>query len=71
MRILLYSNDLLAIALPNQKISSNRDHDEPSTHRRHTFSDLISHLKHYNAGARKGLFYSTEKPDRLLIGYYG
>ncbi|TRM66181.1 hypothetical protein BD626DRAFT_628138 [Schizophyllum amplum] len=42
-----------SIALPNQSIAVEKDTDTPTTKRRHTFDDLLSHLKHYNAGTRR------------------
>ncbi|KAL0951086.1 hypothetical protein HGRIS_007824 [Hohenbuehelia grisea] len=42
-----------SIALPNQSIASEKPVDEPTTKRRLTFRDLVSHVKHYNAGTRK------------------
>ncbi|KII93209.1 hypothetical protein PLICRDRAFT_101004 [Plicaturopsis crispa FD-325 SS-3] len=42
-----------SIALPTQSIAVEKDDAAPTTKRRLTFEDLITHLKHYNAGARK------------------
>ncbi|KAJ6519922.1 hypothetical protein C8R45DRAFT_853222 [Mycena sanguinolenta] len=42
-----------SIALPSQSITAEKDVDAPTTKRRLTFDDLVSHLKHYNAGTRK------------------
>ncbi|KAF7339386.1 Testis-expressed sequence 10 protein [Mycena sanguinolenta] len=42
-----------SIALPSQSITVEKDVDAPTTKRRLTFDDLVSHLKHYNAGTRK------------------
>ncbi|KAF8912738.1 hypothetical protein CPB84DRAFT_1670522 [Gymnopilus junonius] len=42
-----------SIALPSQSIVVEKDASEPITKRQLTFGDLISHLKHYNAGTRK------------------
>ena len=49
-----YSLSNVAIALPSQSIVVDQDHEAPSTKRRLTFDTLISHTKHYNAGARRG-----------------
>ena len=46
----------LAINLPTQSITSNKNADLPSTKRRLTFDDLLAHLKHYSPGTRKGAF---------------
>ncbi|KAJ3511187.1 hypothetical protein NLJ89_g4242 [Agrocybe chaxingu] len=43
-----------SIVLPSQSIAVEKDSSEPITKRQLTFSDLLSHLKHYNAGTRKG-----------------
>ncbi|KAJ7925880.1 hypothetical protein B0H13DRAFT_1973741 [Mycena leptocephala] len=42
-----------SIALPSQSITLDKDADAPTTRRRLTFDDLITHLKHYSAGTRK------------------
>ncbi|KAJ7487700.1 hypothetical protein B0H11DRAFT_2157103 [Mycena galericulata] len=42
-----------SIALPSQSITVDKDADAPTTRRRLTFDDLITHLKHYSAGTRK------------------
>ncbi|PPQ88648.1 hypothetical protein CVT25_010224 [Psilocybe cyanescens] len=42
-----------SIALPFQSIVAEKDASQPITRRQLTFSDLISHLKHYSAGTRK------------------
>ncbi|EMD42224.1 hypothetical protein CERSUDRAFT_110758 [Gelatoporia subvermispora B] len=42
-----------SIALPSQSIAHDKDAEAPSTKRRLTFDDLLSHLKHYNAGTRR------------------
>lgn len=43
-----------AIALPNQSIVHQKDEDTPTTKRKLTYDDLISHLKHYSPGTRRG-----------------
>ncbi|KAF8973998.1 hypothetical protein BDZ97DRAFT_1647832 [Flammula alnicola] len=42
-----------SIVLPSQSIAVDKDTSQPITRRQLTFADLISHLKHYNAGQRK------------------
>ncbi|KAJ7837515.1 hypothetical protein B0H14DRAFT_2790969 [Mycena olivaceomarginata] len=42
-----------SIALPSQSITVDKNADAPTTKRRLTFDDLITHLKHYSAGTRK------------------
>ncbi|KAF8216124.1 hypothetical protein K438DRAFT_1800104 [Mycena galopus ATCC 62051] len=42
-----------SIALPSQSITVDKDVEAPTTKRRLTFEDLITHLKHYSAGTRK------------------
>ncbi|KAK1234540.1 rRNA processing protein, partial [Marasmius sp. AFHP31] len=42
-----------SIALPTQSITVEKDEDAPTTRRRQTLEDLLSHLKHHNAGTRK------------------
>ncbi|KAF8168025.1 hypothetical protein B0H34DRAFT_683973 [Crassisporium funariophilum] len=42
-----------SIVLPTQSIAVEKDTSEPITRRQLSFGDLISHLKHYNAGTRK------------------
>ncbi|KAF4623469.1 hypothetical protein D9613_001877 [Agrocybe pediades] len=42
-----------SIALPSQSIANEKDTTQPTTRRQLNFNDLISHLKHYNAGTRK------------------
>ncbi|PPQ64424.1 hypothetical protein CVT26_002131 [Gymnopilus dilepis] len=42
-----------SIALPSQSIAIEKDASEPVTKRQLTFGDLLSNLKHYNAGTRK------------------
>ncbi|KAJ6575217.1 hypothetical protein B0H19DRAFT_1127709 [Mycena capillaripes] len=42
-----------SIALPSQSITVDKDVDAPTTKRRLTFDDLITHLKHYSAGTRR------------------
>ncbi|CAA7266517.1 unnamed protein product [Cyclocybe aegerita] len=44
-----------SIVLPSQSIAVEKDTSEPITKRQLTFNDLLSHLKHYNAGTRKGM----------------
>lgn len=46
--------DHVAIALPTQSIAVEKDDTIPTTKRRLTLDDLLVHLKHYNAGTRKG-----------------
>jgi pre-rRNA-processing protein IPI1 len=45
-----------AIALPAQRIGTERDADVPTTKRKLSFDDLLSHLKHYNANTRRGVW---------------
>jgi pre-rRNA-processing protein IPI1 len=45
-----------AIALPAQRIGAERDVDVPTTKRKLSFDDLLSHLKHYNANTRRGVW---------------
>ncbi|KAA1468193.1 hypothetical protein DENSPDRAFT_833423 [Dentipellis sp. KUC8613] len=42
-----------SIALPSQSIVTTGENGRPSTRRRLTLDDLLSHLKHYNSGTRK------------------
>ncbi|KAJ7254014.1 hypothetical protein B0H12DRAFT_1050739 [Mycena haematopus] len=42
-----------SIALPSQSITVDKNDDAPTTKRRLTFDDLVTHLKHYSAGTRK------------------
>ncbi|KAJ7110117.1 hypothetical protein C8R44DRAFT_634671 [Mycena epipterygia] len=42
-----------SIALPSQSITLDKNEDAPTTKRRLTFDDLITHIKHYSAGTRK------------------
>lgn len=42
-----------SIVLPSQTITAEKDGNEPITRRQLTFGNLLSHLKHYNAGQRK------------------
>ncbi|KAI0053977.1 hypothetical protein FA95DRAFT_1551756 [Auriscalpium vulgare] len=42
-----------SISLPHQSIAALKDDLEPTTRRKLTFSDLIAHLKHHNAGSRR------------------
>ncbi|TFY71908.1 hypothetical protein EVG20_g1081 [Dentipellis fragilis] len=42
-----------SIALPSQSIVTTGENGVPSTRRRLTLDDLLSHLKHYNSGTRK------------------
>ncbi|KAJ7361638.1 hypothetical protein DFH08DRAFT_844743 [Mycena albidolilacea] len=42
-----------SIALPSQSITVDKNADAPTTKRRLTFDDLITHIKHYSAGTRK------------------
>jgi pre-rRNA-processing protein IPI1 len=67
--ILLYARLILiltnvAIALPTQSITVEKDSSEPLTRRHLAFDDLISHLKHHNAGARRG-----EPFDKICLNY--
>ncbi|KAG6819451.1 hypothetical protein H0H93_011800, partial [Arthromyces matolae] len=41
------------IALPNQSIAYEKDDDTPTTKRKLTFEDLVSHTRHYNAATRR------------------
>jgi pre-rRNA-processing protein IPI1 len=43
-----------AIALPTQSITLDRDSDAPTTKRKLTFADLVTHLKHHNSNVKKG-----------------
>lgn len=64
----------VAIALPSQSIVTEKDTSQPITRRQLTFNDLTSHLKHYNAGTRKGawldifLFNISHSTSDALIG---
>ncbi|KAG6911904.1 hypothetical protein DXG01_000151 [Tephrocybe rancida] len=42
-----------SIALPSQSIAHEKDGDTPTTKRKLTFDDLITHAKHYSASTRK------------------
>ncbi|GJE87598.1 Ipi1-N domain-containing protein [Phanerochaete sordida] len=42
-----------SIALPSQTIAHNVERGVPTTKRKLTLDDLVSHLKHYSAGVRK------------------
>ncbi|KAI0062344.1 hypothetical protein BV25DRAFT_1856310, partial [Artomyces pyxidatus] len=42
-----------SIALPTQSIAVEKDAAVPTTKRKLAFSDLMAHLKHYNAGSRR------------------
>ncbi|KAG6845775.1 hypothetical protein H0H87_003829 [Tephrocybe sp. NHM501043] len=42
-----------SIALPSQSIAHEKDDDTPTTKRKLTFDDLITHAKHYSASMRK------------------
>ncbi|KAG6842589.1 hypothetical protein C0991_000115 [Blastosporella zonata] len=42
-----------SIALPSQSIAHEKDNDTPTTRRKLTFDDLITHAKHYSASTRK------------------
>jgi hypothetical protein len=44
-----------AIALPAQSITLEKDPNAPTTKRKLTFNDLVSHLKHHNSGVKKGM----------------
>lgn len=48
----------LAIALPSQGIAHDAERGVPTTKRKLTLDDLVSHLKHYSAGVRKGVWRS-------------
>ena len=50
----LPSNSAIAIVLPSQSITAEKDDTEPITRRQLTFGNLLSHLKHHNPGQRKG-----------------
>ncbi|KAK7463660.1 rRNA processing protein [Stygiomarasmius scandens] len=56
-----------SIALPSQSISVVRDDDTPTTRRRLTFEDLISNLKHHNAGSRRDAAFGLKE---LLDGHW-
>jgi len=49
-----------AIALPTQSITLEKDAKAPTTKRKLTFTDLVTHLKHHNSNVKKGMF--TEIP---------
>ena len=51
----------LAIALPTQSITIDKDAAIPTTKRKLAFDDLVSHIKHYNANTRRGLWLRTCK----------
>ncbi|PSS37555.1 hypothetical protein PHLCEN_2v571 [Hermanssonia centrifuga] len=42
-----------SIALPSQTITHTKNDATPTTKRRLSFEDLVSHMKHYNSGTRK------------------
>ncbi|KAG7099292.1 hypothetical protein E1B28_001151 [Marasmius oreades] len=50
-----------SIALPNQSITIEHDGETPTTKRRQTLDDLISHLKHHNPGARKDALFGLRE----------
>ncbi|KAF8140186.1 hypothetical protein EV363DRAFT_1393099 [Boletus edulis] len=50
-----------SIALPTQSIAVEKDSAVPTNKRRQTFSDILSLLKHYNAGARKDAIFSARE----------
>ena len=43
-----------AIALPTQSIVLEKDTNAPTTKRKLTFTDLVTHLKHHNNNVKKG-----------------
>ncbi|EGO01885.1 hypothetical protein SERLA73DRAFT_71044 [Serpula lacrymans var. lacrymans S7.3] len=51
----------LAIALPTQSIATEKDDTIPTTRKRLSFDDLISHLGHYSAGVRKDAIFSLKE----------
>ncbi|KAF9229363.1 hypothetical protein BS17DRAFT_688726 [Gyrodon lividus] len=50
-----------SIALPTQSIAIEKDDTVPTTKRRQTFNDILSLLKHYNAGTRKDAIFSARE----------
>ena len=44
-----------AIALPTQSITAEKDAKVPTTKRKLTFTDLVTHLKHHNSNVKKGI----------------
>ncbi|KIK28472.1 hypothetical protein PISMIDRAFT_90735 [Pisolithus microcarpus 441] len=49
-----------SIALPMQSITVEKD-DVPTTRRKQTFGDILSLLKHHNAGVRKDAIFSVKE----------
>ncbi|THV04867.1 hypothetical protein K435DRAFT_648461 [Dendrothele bispora CBS 962.96] len=56
-----------SIALPSQSIAVDRDDETPTTRRKLTFDDLISNLKHHNAGSKRDALFGLKE---LLDGYW-
>ncbi|KAH7931044.1 hypothetical protein BV22DRAFT_1124442 [Leucogyrophana mollusca] len=50
-----------SIALPTQSIVVEKDDATPTTKRKQSFDDLISHLKHYSAGTRKDAIFGVRE----------
>jgi hypothetical protein len=50
---------MLGISLPNQSITEDKSR-EITTGRNLTLSDLVTQLKHYNSGVKKGKFHEME-----------
>ncbi|KAK7058896.1 rRNA processing protein [Paramarasmius palmivorus] len=61
-----------SIALPSQSIAVEKGENVPTTKRQQTFEDLISHLKHHNAGTRRdavfGLRELLEENTEMMEG---
>ncbi|KAF5375094.1 hypothetical protein D9758_000204 [Tetrapyrgos nigripes] len=56
-----------SIALPSQSIVFEKDDDTPATRRKLTFDDLISNIKHHNAGSRRDALFGLKE---LLDGHW-
>ncbi|KAI0080104.1 hypothetical protein K474DRAFT_1727562 [Panus rudis PR-1116 ss-1] len=61
-----------SIALPSQSIANDSSNNAPTTKRKLTFEDLLSHLKHYNANTRKDAIFGLrelfeEHPELLTV----
>ncbi|KAG6888689.1 hypothetical protein C0995_006679 [Termitomyces sp. Mi166 len=56
----------VAIALPSQSISQERNDDAPTTKRKLSFDDLVSHTKHYSPSTRKAYVTAQELLDAIV-----
>ncbi|KAF9270293.1 hypothetical protein L218DRAFT_992927 [Marasmius fiardii PR-910] len=50
-----------SIVLPSQSITAVHDEETPTTKRRQTLDDLVSHLKHYNTRTRKDAIFGLRE----------